>query len=303
MNITLEKEKGLTFSLLEMSVYEAFREVLKIKLDHQADNILHYEWDVLPHKFPCVGPCMEDHQTFRSKRDLSPTDPAVLYLPLGGGGSKGCPSLAESSVVGISQMTFLWTVMSVFNVVANVVANINNNQNNRNNNNNNLQINKISTQNTQISANTNNANTITIMLPPPIPVLAGGRQLDAQQRLKRFVERERRIRKREAQEMLNKTEPYEIEFREISYDVLHNIVKNGMEDNNKDCLGRHLCHLGAKHEGQSPMETLALKIATFALLWVELEDRSQSFVQFLENVSTNDFDESLDCDLIFYKCQ
>ena len=40
--------------------------------------------------------------------------------------------------------------MSVFNVVANIVANINNNQNNRNNNNNNLQINKISTQNTQV---------------------------------------------------------------------------------------------------------------------------------------------------------
>ena len=70
-------------------------------------------------------------------------------------------------------MTFLWTVMSVFNVVANVVANINNNQNNRNNNNNNLNINKISTQNTQISANTNNANTISIMLPPPIPIFAG----------------------------------------------------------------------------------------------------------------------------------
>ena len=40
--------------------------------------------------------------------------------------------------------------MSVFNVVSNIVANINNNQNNNNNNNNNLQINKISTQNTQV---------------------------------------------------------------------------------------------------------------------------------------------------------
>ena len=106
--------------------------------------------------------------------------------------------MMQNYPAGISQMTFLWTVMSVFNVVANVVANINNNQNNRNNNNNNLNINKISTQNTQISANTNNANTISIMLPPPIPVLAGGRQLDSQQRLQRFVERERKIRKREA---------------------------------------------------------------------------------------------------------
>merc|ERR1739836_162470 len=105
---------------------------------------------------------MVEHLNYRSRRDISPSDPAVLYLPLGGGGAKGCPSMAESAVVGISQMTFLWTVMSVFNVVANVVANINNNQNNRNNNNNNLNINKISTQNTQISANTNNANTISI---------------------------------------------------------------------------------------------------------------------------------------------
>ena len=283
-----------------MSVYEAFREVLKIKLiENHGDSLGGYEWDALP-KFPCYGKCMEDHQVLRSKRDLSPTDPAVLYLPLGGGGSKGCPSLAESAVVGISQMTFLWTVMSVFNVVANVVANINNNQNNRNNNNNNLQINKISTQNTQISANTNNANTITIMLPPPIPVLAGGRQLDAQQRLKRFVERERRIRKREAK---NETEPSEeVAFRTIANDVLQTIVGNNLHYRSEDCLGRHLCHLGAKSQGRSPMETVASKIAMFALMWVQLEDRSQSFVQFLENVSTSDFDENLDCDLIFYKC-
>ena len=217
-----------------MSIYEAYREVLKIKLDHQA--ILEHEWDVLPNKFPCYGSCMEELQTLRSKRDLSPTDPAVLYLPLGGGGSKGCPSLAESAVVGISQMTFLWTVMSVFNVVANVVANINNNQNNRNNNNNNLQINKISTQNTQISANTNNANTITIMLPPPIPVLAGGRQLDAQQRLKRFVERERRIRKREAKETQKGTKTEEMEFRERSVDVLLSMITLGINESPTDCL-------------------------------------------------------------------
>ena len=285
-----------------MSVYEAFREVLKLNLEskHSA-NIGGYHWDSLP-KFPCYDKCMEEHQILRSKRDLSPTDPAVLYLPLGGGGSKGCPSLAESAVVGISQMTFLWTVMSVFNVVANVVANINNNQNNRNNNNNNLQINKISTQNTQISANTNNANTITIMLPPPIPVLAGGRQLDAQQRLKRFVERERRIRKREAMSESNETEENEeIKFRRIANDVILNIV-GSYGDQSQDCLGRHLCHLGARTQGKSSMETVASKIATFALMWVQLEDRSQSFMQFLENVSTNDFDEKLDCDLIFYKC-
>ena len=53
----------------------------------------------------------------------------------------------------------------------------------------------------------------------------------------------------------------------------------------------------------SVMTSLVLKITTFALMWVELEDRSQAFVQFLDNVTKDDFDQSLDCDLLFYKCQ
>merc|ERR1712217_194708 len=124
-------------------------------------------------------------------------------------------------------MTFLWTVMSVFNVVANVVANINNNQNNRNNN---LNINKISTQNTQISANTNNANTISIMLPPPIPVLAGGRQLDSQQRLKRFVERERKIRKREAEAHNSTQIDMKYEFSKVAFDIMQGFVNSTSDE-------------------------------------------------------------------------
>ena len=256
---------------------------------------------------------MKEHQVNRSKRDVTPlgSDPAVLYLPLGGGASKGCPSLAESSVVGISQMVFLWTVMSVFNVVANVVASINNNQNNRNNNNNNLNINKISTQNTAISANTNNANTITIMLPPPIPVLAGGRQLDAQQRLKRFVERERKIKKRQAAEQMgeeNKVEPTEISFERVAMDILEHIVARGANWDREmpDCLGRNLCHLSRKLPEKlhsSHLDTVGLKIATTILLWVQLDDISQSYINFLNNVIADDFDETLDCDLIFYQCK
>ena len=128
-------------------MYQEFRNTLaeQLKTDFGHD-FADYTWDALPSSYPCDGSCMADHVSSRAKRQTSPSpsssDPAVLYLPLGGGGSKGCPSMAESAVVGISQMTFLWTVMSVFNVVANVVANINNNQNNRNNNNNNLNINK-----------------------------------------------------------------------------------------------------------------------------------------------------------------
>ena len=68
--------------------------------------------------------------------------------------------------------------MSVFNVVANVVANINNNQNNNNNNNNNLQINKISTQNTQVPRGTAfyffNGRAIKALSPPPSSLMAVG---------------------------------------------------------------------------------------------------------------------------------
>ena len=52
--------------------------------------------------------------------DLS--GPAVMYLPLGGSAPPGCPSIAESAVTGISQMVFLWTIMSVFAAVNNVVG-------------------------------------------------------------------------------------------------------------------------------------------------------------------------------------
>ena len=85
-----------------------------------------------------------------------------------------------------------------------LAANINNNQNNNNNNDNNVNLNIVSTHNTQISANTNNANTISIMLPPPLPIFAGGRKLEAELRLKRFIESEEKRRKRrEMWERLN----------------------------------------------------------------------------------------------------
>ena len=142
------------------------------------------------------------------------------------------------------------------------------------------------------------------MLPPPIPVLAGGRQLDAQQRLKRFVERERKLRKREAggSDSTEKDKDEEVDFRILTTAVLQNIVGSELNHYSHDCLGRHLCHLGSTFDRHSPMNRLAWRIATFGLMWIQLEDRSQSFVQFLDNVSSDEFDEKLDCDLIFYKC-
>ncbi|XP_023321077.1 uncharacterized protein LOC111695851 [Eurytemora carolleeae] len=272
---------------------------------------LNIPWDLNLPVFPCTNSsCILEYRERRNlmKREaseekeeevpqLNNDGPAVLYLPLGGGGGGGCPSLAESAVVGVSQMVFLWTVMSVFNVVANVVANINNNQNNNNNNNNNLQINKISTQNTQISANTNNANTITIMLPPPIPVLAGGRRLDAQRRLKRFVERERKLEERKKG----------IYSKDLNFlPTASNIFKSVLDSDgliSTECLGRHLCHLSKDETEQLDFkQSVALKTMTFALMWMKLEDRSQSFVEFLDNMVLGNLDQDLDCDLIFYTC-
>ena len=89
---------------------------------------------------------------------------------------------------------FLTTMALTSTIAANIANNVNNNNNN--NNDNNINLNIVSTQNTQISSNVNNANTISIMLPPPIPVLAGGRKLEAEYRLKRFIAREERLRKK-----------------------------------------------------------------------------------------------------------
>ena len=92
-----------------MSLYEEFRASLMREISEVAsagpEIFSDYEWDGLPSSFPCTSHCMARHRQSRARREISPTDPAVLYLPLGGGGGGGCPSLAESAVVGISQMT------------------------------------------------------------------------------------------------------------------------------------------------------------------------------------------------------
>ena len=65
------------------------------------------------------------------------------------------------------------------------------------------------------------------MLPPPIPVLAGGRQLDSQQRLQRFVERERKIRKRGAAAAHNSTQiDMKYEFSKVAFDIMQGLVNS-----------------------------------------------------------------------------
>ena len=86
------------------------------------------------------------------------------------------------------------------------------------------------------------------------------------------------------------------------YKVVFLLIFSFSDTESQDCIGRNLCQSLKVKETFSATESIALKLTTFALMWQQLEDRSQSFVNFLENVTKDDFDEYLDCDLMFYKC-
>ena len=67
-----------------MSVYEEFRGSLLRELGEAGVEVRpEGGWDPLP-RHPCPGPCSLQHQTWRARREVSPNQPAVLYLPVGG---------------------------------------------------------------------------------------------------------------------------------------------------------------------------------------------------------------------------
>ncbi|XP_071538866.1 uncharacterized protein [Panulirus ornatus] len=100
----------------------------------------------------------ESHK--RVRRD----GPAVMYLPVGAGGSSSdCPDSVDAAAVSISQLVFLSLSLGVFTAVANIANNINNNNNNNNNNNDN----NINSNNLNFAASANSGNQITVQLPPP----------------------------------------------------------------------------------------------------------------------------------------
>ena len=47
---------------------------------------------------------LANHRHRLRRSEITPNAPAVLYLPLGGSNTQGCPSSAETAVVGISQV-------------------------------------------------------------------------------------------------------------------------------------------------------------------------------------------------------
>ena len=75
----------------------------------------------------------------------------------------------------------------------------------------------------------------------------------------------------------------------------------------RDCLGRRLCQMSQKSKDQistssiSILESVMLKLTTFALLYVELEDHTQTFIKFVEALGDEKVNE-IDCENLFWKC-
>ena len=75
----------------------------------------------------------------------------------------------------------------------------------------------------------------------------------------------------------------------------------------RDCLGRRLCQMSQKSKENvltssiSILESAMLKLTTFALLYVELEDHTQTFIKFIEAIGDEKVNQ-MDCENLFWKC-
>jgi len=105
--------------------------------------------------FPSV--LCENFQPKNSKPN--PAAPAVLYLPLGGGGVNECEPAVGAKLTQLVPLMFAGMTFTIFDAV----ANINNRINSNNNNNNNQNINFQQSVNTVVTGNINVANQINVM--------------------------------------------------------------------------------------------------------------------------------------------
>ena len=87
-------------------MYDQFRNILieKVISEYGPDVVKGYSWDTLPTSYPCVGDCMTEHLHYRSRRDISPSDPAVLYLPLG---------MFNNNIANLCNINFLYLILSI----------------------------------------------------------------------------------------------------------------------------------------------------------------------------------------------
>merc|ERR1712154_238571 len=89
----------------------------------------------------------------------NPAAPAILYLPLGGGGVNECEPAVGAKLTQLVPLMFAGMTFTIFDAV----ANINNRINSNNNNNNNQNINFQQSVNTVVTGNINVANQINVM--------------------------------------------------------------------------------------------------------------------------------------------
>ena len=76
-------------------------------------NFQQNELNSVDHPDQCHGDvkserrCVDKHRRRVRRDDVTKNAASVLYLPLGGSTSQGCPSTAETSVIGISQVRII----------------------------------------------------------------------------------------------------------------------------------------------------------------------------------------------------
>ena len=98
----------------------------------------------------------------------------------------------------------------------------------------------------------------------------------------------------------------------VSIDILKYLFETpnqrfAQELEQRDCLGRRLCQMSQKSKENvltssiSILESAMLKLTTFALLYVELEDHTQTFIKFIEAIGDEKVNQ-IDCENLFWKC-
>ena len=98
----------------------------------------------------------------------------------------------------------------------------------------------------------------------------------------------------------------------VSIDILKYLFEApnqrfGQELEQRDCLGRRLCQMSQKSKENvltssiSILESAMLKLTTFTLLYVELEDHTQTFIKFIEAIGDEKVNQ-IDCENLFWKC-
>eukprot|EP00090_Calanus_glacialis_P024163 TRINITY_DN37511_c0_g1_i1.p1 TRINITY_DN37511_c0_g1~~TRINITY_DN37511_c0_g1_i1.p1 ORF type:complete len:214 (+),score=53.34 TRINITY_DN37511_c0_g1_i1:59-700(+) len=211
-----------------------------------------------------------------------------MYVNLdGGSGGESCPSVADSAAVSLSQMAFLSMSVSIFSTVANIANNLNNNNNNQNDNN----LNYVHQQNNNLNMNQNIINQLNIDLPPPVPGKRSISDVFSMAKIKKMMNA--------TSSQADCNTDYTAKASEALLDILKVAVYNQIEnEGSRACLGKQLCQ-SSQQLGKSGVWTTLLTLQSAGLAYLQLEDHSADFGQFIENIAQGN---SIDCQTTFIDC-